>query len=181
MSEKRLFLSLLKDTRCRILGLQFLPTLSVFYSTSCLNDFLEVYGNCYSCFSIGKKILSMFPAPSGSVKIFSLSLVSYDLNMIFLRGGGDGVCVWSLAFILLLVLSDFEICHSLLHWFEKVLSHYCFKYFFFHSVLFSGILIINMLHVLTLFHISWMICFLDFFKNLFPPWISVWEDSFDIF
>ena len=59
-----------------------------------------------------------------------MSLVSYNLNMIFFRGGGDGVCVWSLAFILLLVLSDSEICHSLFHWFEKVLSHYCFKYFF---------------------------------------------------
>ena len=34
---------------------------------------------------------------------------------------------------------------------------------FFLLVLFSGILIINMLHVMTLFHISWMTCFLDFF------------------
>lgn len=34
---------------------------------------------------------------------------------------------------------------------------------FFHSVLFSGILIINMLRVLTLFHSSWIICFLSFF------------------
>ena len=109
----------------------------------------------------------MFPAPSGSVKIFSLSLASYNLNMIFLRGGGGGVSVWSLAFILLLVVSDSEICHSLFHWFEKVLSHYCFKDIFTFSSLFWYS---HYKHVTCFDIISQFLDDLFFFPFIFISW-----------
>lgn len=73
------------------------------------------------------------------------------------------VCVFGLwhlsCFLFFQILRSAILCSIDLRKFSAIIA----LNIFFLLVLFSGILIINMLHVMTLFHISWMTCFLDFF------------------